>query len=65
MSTAHGSGAPARPGVPCAAGGAQGGWMSSETTQILIIAVASGPAVFLFVHALEWLTGWLDRRSPD
>jgi hypothetical protein len=39
--------------------------MSRETTEILIIAVASGPAVFLFVHALEWLTDWLDRRSAD
>lgn len=38
--------------------------MSSETTEILLIAVASGPAVFVFVHALEWLSGWMDRRWP-
>ena len=36
--------------------------MSSDTIPILVIAVVSGPAVFLFVHALEWLTDWLDRR---
>jgi hypothetical protein len=42
----------------------EGGEMSSETTQILVIAVASGPAVFVFVHALERLSAWMDRRWP-
>ena len=39
--------------------------MSNDTAGILIIAVVSGPALFLFVHGLEWLSGWIDRRWPD
>jgi hypothetical protein len=38
--------------------------MSSETAQVVILAAASGPAVYLFVQALEWLWGWMDRRWP-